>query len=145
MLDQFFKLSERGTSIKTEVIAGLTTFLTMSYIIVLNPDVLGMAGMDKGAVFTATIIATIVGSLIMGLYANYPVVLAPGVGLSAFFTFMGMSHTWEVALGAVFFSGLVFLLISIFKIRQWVIDSIPMTLHYVIAAGIGFFSSDYRA
>lgn len=142
MLEQFFKLAEKGTTVKTEIMAGITTFLTMSYIIVLNPDVLSMAGMDKGAVFTATIIAAIVGSLIMGLYANYPVVLAPGVGLSAFFTFgvvMGMGHTWEVALGAVFFSGLVFLLISLFKVRQWVVDSIPMTLRYAIAAGIGFF------
>ncbi len=142
MLDKFFEITARGSSIKTEIIAGITTFLTMSYIIVLNPDVLGMAGMDKGAVFTATIIAAIVGSLIMGLYANYPVVLAPGVGLSAFFTFgvvMGMGHTWEVALGAVLFSGLVFLFISLFKLRQWVVDSIPMTLRYAIAAGIGFF------
>lgn len=142
MLDQYFKISERGSSIKTEIIAGITTFLTMSYIIVLNPDVLGLAGMDKGAVFTATIVAAIIGSLIMGLYANYPVVLAPGVGLSAFFTFgvvLGMGHNWEVALGAVFFSGLIFLFISIFKIRQWVVESIPLTLRYAIAAGIGFF------
>lgn len=142
MLDQFFKLSERGTSVKTEVIAGITTFLAMSYIIILNPDILGMAGMDKGAVFTATIIAAVVGSLIMGLYANYPVVLAPGMGLNAFFTFgvvMGMGYTWQIALGAVLFSGVLFLLISLFKIRQWVVDSIPMTLRYAIAAGIGFF------
>jgi AGZA family xanthine/uracil permease-like MFS transporter len=95
MLDAFFKITEKGSSIKTEIIAGITTFLTMSYIIVLNPDVLSMAGMDKGSVFTATIVAAIIGSLIMGLYANYPVVLAPGVGLSAFFTFgvvMGMGY-----------------------------------------------------
>jgi AGZA family xanthine/uracil permease-like MFS transporter len=142
MLDKFFKITEKGSSIKTEIIAGITTFLTMSYIIVLNPDVLSMAGMDKGAVFTATIIAAIIGSLIMGLYANYPVVLAPGVGLSAFFTFgvvMGMGHKWEVALGAVFLSGIIFFLISVFKLRQWVVESIPMTLRYSIAAGIGFF------
>ncbi len=142
MLDQFFKLSERGTSVKTEIIAGITTFLTMSYIIIVNPDILSMTGMDKGAVFTATIIAAVVGSLIMGLYANYPVVLAPGMGLNAFFTFgvvMGMGYKWEIALGAVFFSGVLFLLISLFKVRQWVVDSIPMTLRYAIAAGIGFF------
>jgi AGZA family xanthine/uracil permease-like MFS transporter len=142
MLDAFFKITEKGSSIKTEIIAGITTFLTMSYIIVLNPDVLSMAGMDKGSVFTATIVAAIIGSLIMGLYANYPVVLAPGVGLSAFFTFgvvMGMGYKWEVALGAVFLSGILFLLISIFKLRQWVVESIPMTLRYSIAAGIGFF------
>ena len=127
MINKFFDIANRGSTIKTEIIAGITTFLTMSYIIVLNPDVLSMAGMDKGAVFTATIIAAIVGSLIMGLYANYPVVLAPGVGLSAFFTFgvvMGMGYNWEIALGAVFFSGIIFLLISIFKLRQWVVESI---------------------
>lgn len=142
MLNKYFDIVNRGSTIKTEIIAGITTFLTMSYIIVLNPDVLSMAGMDKGAVFTATIIAAIVGSLIMGLYANYPVVLAPGVGLSAFFTFgvvMGMGYTWEIALGAVLFSGIIFFLISIFKLRQWVVESIPMTLRYAIAAGIGFF------
>jgi AGZA family xanthine/uracil permease-like MFS transporter len=142
MLEKLFKLSQVGTTVRTEIIAGITTFLTMSYIIVLAPDMLGIAGIDKGAVFTATCIAAAVGSLIMGFYANYPVVLAPGVGLLAFFTFgvvKGMGHSWEVALGAVFLSGILFLLISLFKLRAWVVDSIPMSLRYSIAAGIGFF------
>jgi AGZA family xanthine/uracil permease-like MFS transporter len=142
MLEKLFKLSQAGTTVRTEIIAGITTFLTMSYIIVLAPDMLGIAGIDKGAVFTATCIAAAVGSLIMGFYANYPVVLAPGVGLLAFFTFgvvKGMGHSWEVALGAVFLSGILFLLISLFKLRAWVVDSIPMSLRYSIAAGIGFF------
>jgi len=142
MLEKLFKLSQAGTTVRTEIIAGITIFLTMFYIVVLAPDMLGIAGIDKGAVFTATCIAAAVGSLIMGFYANYPVVLAPGVGLLAFFTFgvvKGMGHSWEVALGAVFLSGILFLLISLFKLRAWVVDSIPMSLRYSIAAGIGFF------
>lgn len=142
MLEKLFKLQQAGTSVKTEIIAGISTFLAMSYIIIVNPDLLSIAGMDKGAVFTATCIAAAIGSIIMGLYANYPVALAPGMGLNAFFTFgvvKGMGHTWEVALGAVFLSGILFLLISIFKLRQWIIESIPMSLRYSIAAGIGFF------
>lgn len=142
MLERLFQLQQAGTTIRTEVIAGISTFLAMSYILIINPDLLSMTGMDKGAVFTATCIAAAIGSLIMGLYANYPVALAPGMGLNAFFTFgvvKGMGYTWEIALGAVFISGLLFLLISIFKLRQWIIESIPVSMRYSIAAGIGFF------
>ncbi len=142
MLEKLFKLQEAGTTFRTEIIAGISTFLAMSYIIIVNPDLLSIAGMDKGAVFTATCLAAAIGSLIMGLYANYPVALAPGMGLNAFFTFgvvKGMGHSWEVALGAVFLSGILFLFISIFKLRQWIIESIPMSMRYSIAAGIGFF------
>ncbi len=142
MLEKLFKLQEAGTTFRTEIIAGISTFLAMSYIIIVNPDLLSITGMDKGAVFTATCLAAAIGSLIMGLYANYPVALAPGMGLNAFFTFgvvKGMGHSWEVALGAVFISGILFLFISIFKLRQWIIESIPMSMRYSIAAGIGFF------
>jgi AGZA family xanthine/uracil permease-like MFS transporter len=142
MLERFFQLKANDTDIKTEVIAGITTFLTMAYIIVVNPDILSVSGMDYGAVFTATCIAAAIGSLIMGLFANYPIALAPGMGLNAFFSFavvQGMGHTWQVALGAVFLSGLIFFLLSVFKVREWIINSIPLTLRFGIAAGIGFF------
>ncbi|UZE95396.1 NCS2 family permease [Alkalimarinus alittae] len=142
MLEKLFQLKEHGTDVKTEVIAGLTTFLTMAYIIVVNPDILSASGMDYGAVFAATCIAAAIGSLIMGLLANYPIALAPGMGLNAFFAFavvQGMGHTWQVALGAVFLSGLIFFFLSIFKIREWIINSIPLSLRFGISAGIGFF------
>lgn len=142
MFEKFFQLKANNTDVKTEVIAGITTFLTMAYIIVVNPDILSVSGMDYGAVFTATCIAAAIGSLIMGLLANYPIALAPGMGLNAFFSFavvQGMGHTWEVALGAVFLSGLIFFLLSVFKVREWIINSIPLTLRFGIAAGIGFF------
>jgi len=142
MLEKLFQLKEHGTDVKTEIIAGLTTFLTMAYIIVVNPDVLSASGMDYGAVFAATCIAAAVGCLIMGLFANYPIALAPGMGLNAFFAFavvQGMGHTWQVALGAVFLSGLIFFLLSLFKVREWIINSIPLSLRFGISAGIGFF------
>lgn len=142
MLEKLFQLKEHGTDVKTEVLAGLTTFLTMAYIIVVNPDILSAAGMDYGAVFVATCLAAAIGSLIMGLFANYPIALAPGMGLNAFFAFAvvkGMGYSWEVGLGAVFLSGFIFFLLSIFKIREWIIDSIPMSLRFGISGGIGFF------
>lgn len=142
MLERFFQLSDHGTTVKQEVIAGFTTFLTMAYVIVVNPDVLSVSGMDYGAVFVATCVAAAIGTLIMGLFANYPIALAPGMGLNAFFSFavvQGMGHTWQVALGAVFLSGLIFFLLSLFKVREWIINSIPMSLRYGISAGIGFF------
>lgn len=142
MLEKLFQLKEHGTDVKTEIIAGFTTFLTMAYIIVVNPDILSVSGMDYGAVFAATCIAAAIGSLIMGLFANYPIALAPGMGLNAFFSFavvQGMGHTWQVALGAVFLSGLIFFFLSIFKIREWIINSIPLSLRFGISAGIGFF------
>ena len=142
MLESYFKLKEHGTSVQTEVIAGLTTFLTMAYILLVNPDILSAAGMDKNSVFVATIIAAAAGSLIMGLYANYPIALAPGLGLNAFFSFtvvLEMGHPWQVALGAVFISGIIFLILSILPVREWIINSIPKSLKMAISAGIGFF------
>lgn len=142
MLEKFFALREHGTTVRTELIAGLTTFLTMAYIIFVNPSILEKAGMDHGAVFVATCIAAAIGSLIMGVYANLPVGLAPGMGLNAFFTFtivLGMGKSWQMALACVFCSGVLFILISLFKIREALINSIPVTLRRAIAAGIGGF------
>ncbi|MEI6858900.1 MAG: NCS2 family permease [Shewanella sp.] len=142
MLEKLFKLSEHQTTLKTEVIAGFTTFLTMAYIIFVNPSMLSATQMDPGAVFVATCLAAAIGCFIMGFYANYPVALAPGMGLNAFFTYvvvLDMGYTWQVALGAVFLSGICFTLLSLFKIREWIINSIPMPMRKGIAAGIGLF------
>ncbi|HAS6291125.1 TPA: NCS2 family permease [Vibrio vulnificus] len=127
---------------RTEIIAGITTFLTMAYIIFVNPAILADAGMDRGAVFVATCLAAAIGCFIMGLLANYPIAQAPGMGLNAFFTYavvLGMGYTWQVALAAVFVSGVLFILLSIFKIREWIINSIPLSLRTGISAGIGLF------
>ncbi|ROZ81265.1 NCS2 family permease [Pseudomonas neustonica] len=142
MLEKLFKLSEHGTNVRTELLAGLTTFLTMAYIIFVNPAMMADAGIDPGAAFVATCLAAAIGSLVMGLWANYPIALAPGMGLNAFFSYTvvgSMGYSWEVALGAVFLSGLMFFLLSIFRIREWIINSIPMALRSAIAAGIGLF------
>ncbi|RSD30805.1 NCS2 family permease [Vibrio pectenicida] len=142
MFEKIFKLSEHGTNVKTEIIAGLTTFLTMAYIIFVNPAILADAGMDHGAVFVATCLAAAIGCFIMGFFANYPIAQAPGMGLNAFFTYavvLGMGYTWQVALAAVFVSGLLFILLSVFKIREWIIHSIPLSLRTGISAGIGLF------
>ena len=142
MLDKIFKLKQNQTSIKQELVAGLTTFLTMAYIIFVNPMMLADAGMDHGAVFVATCLAAAVGCLIMGLVANYPIALAPGMGLNAFFTYTvvgEMGYSWETALGAVFLSGICFLILSLIRIREWIVNSIPMSLRLGIAAGIGLF------
>jgi AGZA family xanthine/uracil permease-like MFS transporter len=142
MLERLFQLKAHNTTVRTEILAGLTTFLTMAYILFVNPNMLAETGMDKGAVFVATCLAAAIGSAIMGLLANYPIALAPGMGLNAFFTYtvvLTMEHTWQVALGAVFLSGAIFFLLSIFKIREWIINSIPMALRAGIAAGIGLF------
>lgn len=142
MLERLFQLTAHRTEVKTEVLAGFTTFLTMAYITVVSPSLLSSAGMDYGAVFVGTCLAAAIGSLIMGLLANYPVALAPGVGLSAFFayTVVGqMGHPWQVALGAVFLSGATFFLLSLFRVREWIINSIPQSLRMSIAAGIGLF------
>lgn len=142
MLEKLFRLSEHGTDLKTEIMAGLTTFLTMAYIIFVNPAILADAGMDTGAVFVATCIAAAIGCFIMGFVANYPIALAPGMGLNAFFTYgvvLGMGYSWQAALGAVFFSGILFLLLSLFKVREWIINAIPKTLKLGIATGIGAF------
>lgn len=142
MLNKLFALDAHKTTVYTEFMAGLTTFLTMAYIIFVNPSMLSQAGMDKGAVFVATCLAAALGCFIMGFMANLPVALAPGMGLNAFFTFtvvLGMGKSWQEALGAVFLSGLLFILISLFKIREWLINAIPATLKKAIAAGIGGF------
>lgn len=142
MLEKLFKLSEYGTTARTEVVAGLTTFLTMAYIIFVNPAILSSTGMDHGAVFVATCLAAAIGCFIMGFVANFPIAQAPGMGLNAFFTYsvvLGMGYTWQVALAAVFMSGCLFIMLSLFKIRELIIDSIPMSLRTGISAGIGLF------
>ncbi len=142
MLEKLFKLRELGTDVRTEVLAGLSTFLTMAYIIAVNPGILSETGMPFDAVFVATCIAAALGTAIMGLLANYPVALAPGMGLNAFFTYgvvFGMGHSWQVALGAVFWSGILFFLLSAFKVREWIINAIPASMKTGIAVGIGLF------
>jgi AGZA family xanthine/uracil permease-like MFS transporter len=142
MIENLFQLKAHHTTIRREVIAGITTFLTMAYIITVNPAILANAGMDFGSVFVATCIAAALGTAVMGLAANYPVALAPGMGLNAFFTFgvvIGMEQSWQVALGCVFWSGCIFFLLSIFKVREWIINAIPASLKTGIAVGIGLF------
>ena len=142
MLEAQFRLSENGTTVRTEIIAGITTFLTMAYIIFVNPAILGDAGMDRGAVFVATCLAAAFGSAMMGLVANYPIALAPGMGLNAYFTYsvvLGLGFTWQQALGAVFISGVLFLILSVLPVREWIINSIPQSLKMAISAGIGLF------
>ena len=142
MLESLFKLSANGTNVRTEILAGITTFLTMAYIIFVNPSILSAAGMDHGAVFVATCLAAAAGTLIMGLYANYPVALAPGMGLNAYFTYgvvQGMGIGWPVALGAVFVAGILFLILSLLPVREWIINAIPRSLKLAISAGIGLF------
>ncbi|MGA9126185.1 MAG: NCS2 family permease [Pseudolabrys sp.] len=142
MADRYFGLSQQGTDVRTEFIAGLTTFLTMVYIVFVNPIILGKAGMDQGAVFVATCVAAAVSTLVMAFYANYPIALAPGMGINAFFAFtvvLTYKYSWQQALAAVFCSGVLFLLISIFRIRQYVIDAIPQNLKLAVSAGVGLF------
>lgn len=142
LLDKCFQLRAHGTTVKTELLAGLTTFLTMAYIIFVNPAMLAQTGMDKNAVFVATCLAAALGSFIMGFYANLPIALAPGMGLNAFFTYtvvLKMGQPWPVALGCVFLSGVAFVLISLFKVREWLINAIPAALKKSIGAGIGAF------
>src|ERR1700742_1479806 len=141
-LERQFRLREHGTDVRTEFIAGATTFLTMVYIVFVNPQILGNAGMDKGAVFVATCIAAAVSTLVMALYANYPIALAPGMGLNAFFAFtvvLEHKYSWQQALAAVFCSGVIFFLISVFNIREYIINSIPKNLKMAISAGVGLF------
>lgn len=142
MFNKLFGLEDNGTTIQTEIIAGISTFLTMAYIIAVNPGILSNTGMDFGSVFVATCIAASIGTAIMGFGANYPVALAPGMGLNAFFTFgvvLGMGQSWQIALGCVFWSGIIFFLLSVFRIREWIINAIPMSLKTGIAVGIGLF------
>lgn len=142
MLERLFKLSEHNTSARTEILAGITTFLTMSYIIFVNPAILSSTGMDQNAVFVATCLAAALGTLIMAFVANWPIGMAPGMGLNAFFAFtvVGvMGFTWQQALGAVFISGVIFVILTITGIRSWLIEGIPKSLRSAIAAGIGLF------
>ena len=141
-IERYFGIDGHNTTIKTEILAGVTTFLTMAYIIFVNPNVLADAGMDKGAVFVATCLAAAIGCFIMGIYARLPVALAPGMGLNAFFTYgvvLGMGYAWQTALGAVFLSGCIFILLSLFKIREIIINSIPTSIKQGVVAGIGAF------
>ena len=141
-LVRYFDIEAKGSSVRTELLAGLATFLTMAYIIVVNPGILSNTGMDFGAVFVATILAAAIGTAIMGLWAKWPVALAPGMGLNAFFAFgvvIGMHHSWQQALGAVFVGGVVFFLLSLTGLRNWIINSIPYSLKLGIGAGIGLF------
>ena len=142
MFERFFKLAENGTSVRTELIAGLTTFLTMSYIIFVNPEILSTTGMDRDAVFVATCIAAALGSAVMALVANWPIGMAPGMGLNAFFAFTvvaALGFSWKQALGAVFISGVIFVILTVTGVRSWLIAGIPHSLRSAIAAGIGLF------
>jgi AGZA family xanthine/uracil permease-like MFS transporter len=141
-LDRFFKLSEHGTNVRTELIAGLTTFVTMAYILFVNPDILSKTGMDKNALFMATILAAAASTLVMGLFANWPFALAPGMGLNAFFAFtlvLGMKVPWQTALGAVFISGILALIVTMTGLRELMIKAIPSSLKHAVGAGIGLF------
>lgn len=142
MLEQLFALKACGTTARTEILAGCTTFLTMSAILFVNPDILSQAGMDRDAVFVATCLASAIGSLLMGLLANYPIGQAPGMGINAVFAFglvKGMGLPWETALGAVFLSGVLFVLVSLLRVREWFVNAIPASLKHAITAGVGLF------
>src|SRR6188768_1424471 len=142
MFERLFKLQEHGTTIRTEVIAGLTTFLTMAYIVFVNPEILAAAGMPRESVFVATCLAAAIGSAIMGLWANYPIAMAPGMGLNAYFAFVvvgTLHYSWQAALGAVFISGCLFVIVSVLRVREWIVNAIPRSLKLAISAGIGLF------
>ncbi|MDH4565918.1 NCS2 family permease [Pseudomonas sp. BN414] len=142
LLERLFKLSLHGTTVKTELAAGLTTFITMAYIIFVNPNIMADAGIDHGAAFVATCLAAAFGCLLMGLYANWPVGLAPGMGLNAFFTYTvvnTMGYSWQIALGAVFLSGVLFMILTFSRIREWLLNSIPSSLRFAMGAGVGLF------
>ena len=142
MLEKLFKLRENNTTAKTEILAGVTTFMTMAYILAVNPSILSAAGMEHGAVFTATVLASFLGTACMALFANYPFALAPGMGLNAYFAYtivLGMGYPWQSALAAVFVEGIIFILLSLFNIREAIFNSIPMNLKKAVSVGIGFF------
>lgn len=142
MLEKWFKLKQNGTTVKTEVLAGLTSFMTMAYILAVNPNILSAAGMDRGAVFTATAVASLVGTLCMSFFANYPFALAPGMGLNAYFAYticLQYGYSWQVALAAVFIEGLIFILLSCFNVREAIFNGFPTSLKNAISVGIGLF------
>ena len=141
-LERLFRLSEHDTKIRTEVLAGVTTFVTMAYIIFVNPQMMAAAGIDPGASFVATCLASALACIFMGLYANWPVGLAPGMGMNAFFTYTvvgSMGYSWQVGLGAVFLSGVLFVIISVTRLRRWMLNSIPMNLRLAMGCGVGLF------
>ncbi len=142
MLEKLFKLKENGTDVKTEILAGVTTFMTMAYILAVNPSILSETGMDQGAVFTATAVASLLGTLFMSLFANYPFALAPGMGLNAYFAYtvvLGMGYSWETALTAVFIEGLIFIVLSLTNVREAIFNAIPINLKAAVSVGIGLF------
>jgi adenine/guanine/hypoxanthine permease len=147
MLEKYFSLKQNNTTVRTEILAGLTTFMTMAYILAVNPDILSATGMDKNALFTATALSALIATLFMALIAKLPFALAPGMGLNAFFAFtvvLGMGHTWQFALTAVFLEGIIFLLLTFFNIRELIVNSIPISLKHAISAGIGLFIAFHR-
>ena len=140
--NDFFQLEAHGTTVRTEIVAGLTTFMTMAYILIVNPGILSAAGMDAGGVFTATAVASAVATLVMGLWAKLPFALAPGMGLNAFFAFgvvLGMGYSWQMALTAVFIEGIIFIILTVFNIREAIINSIPVNVKKAVSVGIGLF------
>ncbi|EGG91795.1 hypothetical protein HMPREF0491_01922 [Lachnospiraceae oral taxon 107 str. F0167] len=141
-MEKFFKLKENGTDVKTEVIAGITTFMTMAYILAVNPNILADAGMDRGAVFTATAVAAFLGTALMALLANYPFALAPGMGLNAYFAYtvvLGMGYSWQTALTAVFVEGIIFIALSVTNVREAIFNAVPRNLKSAVSVGIGLF------
>ena len=141
-LEKIFHLKENKTDVKTEVIAGITTFMTMAYILAVNPSVLSACGMDSGAVFTATALAALIATLLMAAFSNYPFVLAPGMGLNAYFSYtvvLQMGYSWQTALAAVFIEGIVFILLSLTNVREAIFNAIPMNLKHAVSVGIGLF------
>ena len=141
-MEKFFKLKEHGTNVSTEIMAGVTTFMTMAYILAVNPNILSASGMDRGAVFTATALASFLGYCLMALLSNYPFVLAPGMGLNAYFAYtvvLGMGYTWQMALAAVFVEGLIFIVMSLTNVREAIFNAIPMNLKHAVSVGIGLF------
>lgn len=142
MMEKWFHLKENHTDMKTEILAGITTFMTMAYILAVNPDILSVSGMDKGAVFTATALASCFATCLMALFSNYPFVLAPGMGLNAYFTYtvvIGMKYTWQMALAAVFVEGIIFTVLSLTNVREAIFNAIPVNLKYAVTVGIGLF------
>ena len=142
LLESIFHLKAAGTTVRTELLAGFTTFMTMAYILAVNPSILSATGMDKGAVLTATALASLIGTLLMAVLANYPFALAPGMGLNAFFAYtvvLQMGYTWQMALAAVFTEGIIFIILSLTNVREAIFNAIPMNLKKAVSAGIGFF------
>ena len=141
-LEKLFHLRENKTDVKTEILAGITSFMTMAYILAVNPSILSAAGMDHGAVFTATAVSSFIGTLCMALFANYPFALAPGMGLNAYFAYtvvLGMGYSWQVGLAAVLVEGLIFIALSFFSVREAIFDAIPFNLKKAVSVGIGLF------